>query len=485
MGTVHAKSATERNDNINPVHEKMPPHSHKPLHRDNHDKTKKQNTGSTKEAIHLDSIKARVDKIHVDGLSRTKDDIVKTQVTELFKAKNFEDIITNTLKVHSRLEALGCFKSIWVYIDASRGLGATPEGVEVTFNVRELSRLTGEVNTMVGNNEGSLLIGVKTPNLLGRGEKLSLEYSRGSKSTTNFNISATKPFMSQTTDSVLTGNIFSTSLDFPWSGYKQSDNGFLIDLTTNPSGTLTHTWQYEAVIRKITAARTAAFAVREECGPNMKSAFRHVCTLDKRDSNLFPTSGSLLKFSTEIAGFGGDIGFVKNEFIVQSNWTPHESFTFQLGLQAGLLRSINNNKKINIADKFFLGGPLSLRGFDMRGCGPRVDGNSIGGDVYWAGALHFYTPLPFISSKNTFSQLFKLHGFLNGGNLTNFSFDLSKGVRDNCKIFTNDVRCSIGAGLTLKLGSVARVELNFIHPLRSVKSDVLRQFQFGIGVQYL
>lgn len=34
--------------------------------------------------------------------------------------------------------------------------------------------------------------------------------------------------------------------------------------------------------------------------------------------------GSLVQFSTEIAGLGGDIGFVKNELIMQTNWTPHE-----------------------------------------------------------------------------------------------------------------------------------------------------------------
>lgn len=82
--------------------------------------------------------------------------------------------------------------------------------------------------------------------------------------------------------------------------------------------------------------------------------------------------------------------------------------------------------KISIADHFFLGGPLNVRGFDMRGCGPRYDGNAVGGEVYWAAALHVYTPLPFISGSKSFGNLFRLHGFINGGNLSNFTFTYGK-----------------------------------------------------------
>lgn len=96
--------------------------------------------------------------------------------------------------------------------------------------------------------------------------------------------------------------------------------------------------------------------------------------------------------------------------------------TFQLGFQSGLLSAINNDMKISIADQFFLGGPLNLRGFAMRGCGPRYDGNSIGGGIYWAAALHVYTPLPFRPGRNSFGDLFRLHGFVNGGNLSDLFF---------------------------------------------------------------
>lgn len=39
----------------------------------------------------------------------------------------------------------------------STGEDALPNGLDVTFEVTELKRLTGSYNTMVGNNEGSMV----------------------------------------------------------------------------------------------------------------------------------------------------------------------------------------------------------------------------------------------------------------------------------------------------------------------------------------
>jgi len=65
---------------------------------------------------------------------------------------------------------------------------------QVTFHVHELKRIVGGVHTLVGNNEGSLVVQMRMPNLFGRGEKLQTEYSFGTKKTSGLNISITKPF---------------------------------------------------------------------------------------------------------------------------------------------------------------------------------------------------------------------------------------------------------------------------------------------------
>lgn len=40
-----------------------------------------------------------MDKIHIDGLSRTKNDIIEDCIRELFKAKDFQDVLLKAHKV--------------------------------------------------------------------------------------------------------------------------------------------------------------------------------------------------------------------------------------------------------------------------------------------------------------------------------------------------------------------------------------------------
>lgn len=47
---------------------------------------------------------------------------------------------------------------------------------------------------MVGNNEGSLVISLRAPNMFGRGERVQAEYSYGSCRTNNLRLSYIHPF---------------------------------------------------------------------------------------------------------------------------------------------------------------------------------------------------------------------------------------------------------------------------------------------------
>jgi len=52
---------------------------------------------------------------------------------------------------------LHCCSYDSVFLISSLGANALPNGLDVTFEVTELKRLTGSYNTMVGNNEGSMV----------------------------------------------------------------------------------------------------------------------------------------------------------------------------------------------------------------------------------------------------------------------------------------------------------------------------------------
>lgn len=98
----------------------------------------------------------------------------------------FPQVMKKAHVARQRLLRLGIFKEVEVLIDTSEGTGelrslaagswsvegrliadvcvasssgsdALPNGLDVTFEVTEIKRLTGSYNTMVGNNEGSMV----------------------------------------------------------------------------------------------------------------------------------------------------------------------------------------------------------------------------------------------------------------------------------------------------------------------------------------
>ncbi|CAG9767730.1 unnamed protein product [Ceutorhynchus assimilis] len=435
--------------------------------------------------IDMEKVPVRVDKINVEGLGRTKNDIVEDCIRELFKAKDFQDVLLKAHRARVKLDELGCFKNIGVYIDTSKGKTATEDGLEVTFDVKEHSRVTGGISTQVGNNEGSVLVGMRAPNIFGRGERVQMEYSHGSKKTSNFNLAFIKPFRGKHRASMRT-SILQAHSQWPSSGYKMVEQGIAIDFGFYSTSLLKHSLQWEGIIRDLsTLTRTASFDIREQAGVNLKSAFRHILSLDLRDDLIFPSSGSLVQVTSELAGIGGDVGFVKNEIVFQDNTSLFEDIVLQTSLMAGYLTTLSKDKKITVADRCYIGGPLSVRGFEARGVGPHSDGDALGSNAYWAAGLHLFTPLPFRPGRGGFGDLFRTHFFINAGNVGDFSLEkISRGQL--LDILKNNMRLSYGLGVALRLGNMARIEVNYCFPYKFDKGDQTHPgVQFGIGVQFL
>ncbi|XP_037070529.1 sorting and assembly machinery component 50 homolog [Pollicipes pollicipes] len=433
---------------------------------------------------HFKTIQARIDKVHVDGVGRTRDDLVQDSVQPLFEAANFEEVITRSHEVRTRLEQLGCFRSVDVFIDTSRGPDATDKGLEVTFEVEELRRVVGGINTLVGQNEGSLVLSCRMPNLVGRGERLQGEYTYGTNQTTGINVALLKPFHNAARTTV-TGSVYQSGADLPWSGFRQVDRGVLLDLGFRSATDVTHSLRYDVAWRELACLdRATPFDVRKEAGHSLKSAVKHVLTVDKRDSSIFPTEGALLRLNQELAGLGGNVGFLKHEAELQYNLPLPFDVTLQGSLLGGHMKPMYPEKTYSICDRFFLGGPLNVRGFETRGIGPQSDGAFTGADMYWAAALHLYTPLPFRRTKGGFGELFRTHLFVNTGNIGNFR--LGDDAAKNAELLMSGLRLAYGAGLSMRLGEIARLELNYCLPVRAQRGDrPVHGLQFGVGVTFL
>uniref|UniRef100_A0A8C7FS85 Sorting and assembly machinery component 50 homolog, like n=1 Tax=Oncorhynchus kisutch TaxID=8019 RepID=A0A8C7FS85_ONCKI len=419
-----------------------------------------------------------VQHVNIEGLGRTKEDLLGYEISEVFDAKNLIDVMKKSHIARQKLLRLGIFKEVEVVIDTSDGADALPNGLDVTFEVTEMKRLTGSYNTMVGNNEGSMVLGVKLPNVFGRAEKLTFQFSYGTKET-SYGLSFFKP-QPGNFERNLTLNLYKVTGQFPWRLLLCVFVGLCVShLLTN------HTLKWEGVWRELGClARSASFAVREESGHTLKSALSHTMSIDNRNSAIFPKKGALLRINQELAGYtGGDASFLKEDFELQVNRRLVWDSVLSASLWGGCLLPIGGRPS-SIADRFYLGGPTSVRGFGMYSIGPQSEGDYLGGEAYWAGGLHLYTPLPFRPGRGGFGDLFRTHFFLNAGNLCNLNY--GEGPRAHLQRLAECVRWSYGAGIVLRLGNIARLELNYCIPMGVQSGDrICDGVQFGAGIRFL
>uniref|UniRef100_A0AAQ4REI2 POTRA domain-containing protein n=1 Tax=Gasterosteus aculeatus aculeatus TaxID=481459 RepID=A0AAQ4REI2_GASAC len=450
-----------------------------------------------------------VQQVHIEGLGRTKEDLLTYEIAEVFRAKNLIDVMRKSHEARQKLLRLGIFRKVEVVIDTSRGAvyrwlpgctflnectfimthstgssgeDALPNGLDVTFEVTELRRMTGSYNTMVGNNEGSMVLGVKLPNALGRAEKMTFQFSYGTKET-SYGLSFFKPQPGNFERSIAL-NMYKVTGQFPWSSLRETDRGISGELSF-PVWKTNQTLKWEGVWRELGClARTASFAVREESGHSLKSSLSHSMVIDTRNSSILPKKGGLLKIHQELAGYtGGDASFLKEDFEIQLNKTLFWDSVLSASLWGGLLLPIGD-KPTSIADRFYLGGPTSIRGFSMYSMGPQSEGDYLGGEGYWAGGLHLYTPLPFRPGRGGFGDLFRTHFFLNAGNLCNLNY--GEGPQAHLKKLAECIRWSYGLGIVLRLGNIARLELNYCIPMGVQSGDrICDGVQFGAGIRFL
>ncbi|KAG9329031.1 hypothetical protein JZ751_008362 [Albula glossodonta] len=303
MGTVHARS-------LDPLPMQGPELG---VHTDEVELVEVE--PQTKQEI-LENKDVVVQHVHVDGLGRTKEDFLTYEIADVFHAKNLIDVMKKSHEARQKLLRLGIFRQVEVVIDTAQGEDALPNGLDITFEVTELRRMTGSYNTMVGNNEGSMVLGIKLPNFLGRAEKLTFQFSYGTKET-SYGLSFFKP-QAGNFDRNFSVNLYKVTGQFPWSSLRETDRGVSTEFNF-PIWKTNHTLKWEGVWRELGClARTASFAVREESGHSLKSSLSHAMVIDTRNSAILPKRGAMLKINQELAGYtGGDASFLKEDFELQ------------------------------------------------------------------------------------------------------------------------------------------------------------------------
>ncbi|HEX8063500.1 MAG TPA: outer membrane protein assembly factor BamA [Allosphingosinicella sp.] len=150
-------------------------------------------------------------------------------------------------------------------------------------------------------------------------------------------------------------------------------------------------------------------------GKRTTSSIGYSLLYDSTDNRLRPTRGHRLTLNQDFAGLGGDVKYLRTKANAAKYWNLGGGLIFSTSVEAGYIHSFENDPgpdqdPVRLVDRFFLGEP-QIRGFDIRGIGPRVqripydaNGNpvtdrkqivddAIGGRAYYVGRAELEIPV--------------------------------------------------------------------------------------------
>ena len=374
-----------------------------------------------------------VERIDVNGNTLTQDKVVRREF-RLAEGDAF-----NTLSVKrstARIKSLGYFQENF---EVEQKDGSTPDRIILEANVEE--KATGELQLQAGFSsiENFIVSGaIRQRNFRGRGQTigLNLNYSTFSKSA---QASFTEPYLF---DKNISAGVDVYRRDYSNFGFANNNRNTTFQQTTTGASLrlgvpLT---EYASIVGSytlnfddVTLDPGTYFTARQnppllECDPLL--AGRYLCdaigkrtssilgltvALDTTDSRLRPTRGRTIALTGEFAGLGGDVKYIKLRGRAAQYWALGSGFVFSLQGEGGAIRSLEDRNipgsdNVRLTDRFFLGEP-QIRGFDIRGVGPRVlrepfdaAGNpitdrdqvgddAIGGNAYYLGRAEIEIPL--------------------------------------------------------------------------------------------
>ena len=116
---------------------------------------------------------------------------------------------------------------------------------------------------------------------------------------------------------------------------------------------------------------------RDSEGEQSVSKFGITLLRDNRDSFLFTRKGNRTSINSEFAGMGGDVNYFKTDFRTAQFIPTLDLWNQSLSIigRLGLIVPLEDSKNAPFYDRFYLGGPETLRGYDYRDIGPRTTTN--------------------------------------------------------------------------------------------------------------
>lgn len=213
----------------------------------------------------------------------------------------------------------------------------------------------------------------------------------------------------------------------------------------------------------------ASQAIKDEAGTRSVSKVTFNMTRDTRDKVLFSTSGNRLELDTTWAGhgLGGDTDYWAVEGRAAQYFHSFEWPTPQYITLLGRMGTMDGfgNSRVPLFDRYFLGGPSTLRGFGYRKVGPKdASDEPLGGKSYGFWSLEYAFQV---------ADPLQLAAFYDAGFLNTDTADFSTGnYYDN-----------YGLGMRLMVMG-APLRLDYGMPLTARGQSKSGHFWFSFGTRF-
>jgi outer membrane protein insertion porin family len=326
-----------------------------------------------------------VERIELKGNTKTRDRILRREM-EIQEGQLFSE--TGLERSKKRITALGYFERV----DVSTEQGSTPDKIIVNFEIGERPTGTFQVGAGFSSVENFIATAqIQQANLFGSGQSLALS-AQISGLRRLISLRFFEPYFfgsdwsanSEIFDQLYVFPAFSrTSLGASTTfGYAFIQPVLRLSVTATAEEDTVNTAPVSTFFGSGTGylSTFSRLPIANIFNDGRTISLRPTLTYDARDNRLFPSSGIFLQYSVEYANhiFGSEIEFLRHKFTGRfyyplggGNGTPGSGFVLKLNTDVGLITS-PSVEGVPIFARFFLGGILDIRGFQLRTIGPRL-----------------------------------------------------------------------------------------------------------------
>jgi outer membrane protein insertion porin family len=357
-----------------------------------------------------------VERIDINGNTLTQDKVVRREF-RLNEGDAFNSI--QVKRTTDRIKSLGYFQE---NLEVEQEQGSGPDRIVLTANVEE--KPTGQLSLSAGFSsiENFIFQGsIEQNNFRGKGQQLraSVSYSNFSKSV---ELGFTEPYFLDKSIG-LSADIFRRDLNsFNFvnnsrnTTYQQSTTGFQVRTSVPVNEFMFFQARYGLSYDDVSLDKNQFFSDPDgagplglQCDPNragrflceaigkrLTSSLGYSLIYSTKDSNLRPTRGFSIGLSQDFAGLWGlgDVAYLKTRLNADKYWRlTNSGFIFSVNAEGGYIYPFENRGSaangiddVRLTDRFYLG-EGQMRGFDIRGIGPRVQRLQFGTPVIESGVV--------------------------------------------------------------------------------------------------